>query len=160
MARRRLRRRGFSILELAVVGATISVIASIAIPRLTHAFKRARAVEAAQTMGAIERSLREYYNRTGEYPPSAARNPPLDNYDKAQMDTDLPGWRDLGFKPDASYRYRYQFTSTPDSSGRNTTVVLEAMADTDNDGRVAHFLRVFKFGEREFQADENDQPED
>lgn len=149
MARRvQRRRRGFSILELSVVLATVSVLSTIAIPKFINSFKRARAVEAMQTLATIERFTKEYYNRNGEYPRvSGGRNPPDLGYNKAQMVDSLPGWAELGFKPESSYRFRYLFTTTPDPvSGKYTRLTLEAMADTDNDGNIGHFIRQYEDG--------------
>lgn len=145
---RRHRRHGFSILELVIVMAVMGLLASLAIPNLNASLKRARSVEALQTLGAIQRSMVEYYNRNGEYPRVAgAKNPVEPGYSQERMRLTLPGWSDLTFRPDATYRYRYSFTPIFDSpGGRATGISLEAKGDTDNDKIVAHYVRILSEG--------------
>lgn len=139
-------RRGFSLLELMVVLATVSVIASLGAPRLAHAFKKARAVEAQQTLSAIERALKEHYNRTGEYPRDDGAPNPVPLVGKAPFDRSLPGWKDIAFVGDSDYRYRYQFDSQTGASGKYTKVTIVVTGDTDGDGVHLRLQRDYDDG--------------
>lgn len=151
MARLRSRsQRGFSILELAVVAGTISVLSAIAIPRVTIALKRSRAVEVVTTISAIERALAEFYNRNDRYPPTAgAQNPPTAALGSYEMGATVPGWEQIGFTPEGSYRYRYTFTS----SEAGDSVIIEAIGDTDGDGHHGRYVRVLTKGFRDPDGD-------
>lgn len=144
---RRRAARGFTMIELVVVMAVIAVIASIGIPQFLHAFKRARAVEAVQTVSAIERSLKEHLNRSGEYPRvSAVQNPPVLSGSKAHFDLTLAGWPGIDFRSEAAHWYRYSFTTSPDESGRYTHLVVTGTGDTDGDGNVLVIQHTFDNG--------------
>jgi general secretion pathway protein G len=151
----RRRRRGFSLIEIMVVNGTIAVLATLAMPRLNAAFKRAKTVEAVQTIATIQRTMVEFYNRNGEYPSvDGAVNPPVVvGLPKAPMSDTLPGWKEIGFKPEGEYRWHYSFTVFPDARGKSTRVTLDAFADTDNDGQVGHVTRVLENG---FMVSEDD----
>ena len=137
--------RGFTIIELAVVGATISILMAIALPRITTTFKRVRMAEARTTVGAIENAMREHWGRVDRYPVSGALNPNLaDDFFPTEMDTTLPGWNALSFKPEGSYRYRYNWETSLDGK----TVTIEAYANTDGDGAVGRIVRVLQDGYR------------
>lgn len=142
MARRTKLERGFTLIELSVVLATIGILSSIAIPRVMNTLKRSRSVEAATTMNAIERSLKTYYNRHGEYPPNGARNPPRPDYSPSLMQKDMPGWKALDFRPEGTYRYRYSFEASVNGEGQDVMTVT-ALADTDADGVLAHLQKVY-----------------
>lgn len=147
MARPHRRQRGFTIIELVVVMAVIGVLMSLGIPEFLHAFKRARSVEAIQTVTSIERSLKEYFNRNGEYPPtSGASNPTGAPSGKLLFENDRPGWKDLDFKSDAAHWYRYSFTTTRGENGRYTRLTLVATGDTDGDGNVLVIQRNYVDG--------------
>ena len=155
MRRRRL--RGYTIIELVVVLAVIAVLASIAIPKLRHAFKRARMVEAVQTISTIERTLKEHFNRTGEYPHvSGAPNPPVPAGEKAAFDLTRPGWKDISFKSNSAYWYRYEFVTTADAAGKYTNLKIIASGDTDGDSRALVITREYEDGTLigEFQSDD------
>lgn len=146
MSRRRRKDRGFTLLELVVVLATIAVLASIAIPNLQHSFKRARTVEAITTVSAIERAMVEYYNRNNHYPPvDGVANPPFEHNEKVEMDENLEGWSAINFKPMGAYRYRYEF-QTVGEAARPNRVIIHAFGDLDGDGQVMHITRTLLNG--------------
>lgn len=137
--------RGFTLIELMVVIATIGVISAIALPHITNTLKRARFVEAVTTVAAIERSLVEFYNRNDRYPTDAGvQNPVGPGGGPREMTPTAPGWLQLGYKPEGSYRFRYAFKATPD--GRR--VEIRAWGDTDNDGIEGRLVRVLENGYR------------
>jgi type II secretory pathway pseudopilin PulG len=149
---RRSGKRGFSMLELAVVNGTIAVLATIAIPRLQRSLNRARAVEAIQVTNTIARLMVDYYNRNGQYPSvNAAQNPPQPvPAGKVAWAEDKPGWIDINFKSDGqSYQYRYEFTTTYDASAqRYTQAVIHAFSDVDGNGINGHLYIYLQDGSR------------
>ena len=150
--RERRSARGFTLIELAVVGATISILMAIALPRITGTFKRVRFSEARSTLGALETSMRESWNRADKYPDSSDWNPPTvaDSLPR-EMNPGVVGWPEISFKPEGSFRYRYRWTTVRDATAAKWTVTLDSQADTDNDGNVGRIVRVlengFRFGD-------------
>lgn len=143
----RRQRRGFTLIEIVVVMAVIAVLASIAIPEFTHAFKRARAVEAVQTMATLDRIMKDYFNANGEYPRvSGAQNPPSVHPGKASFDPNMAGWSKLDFVPEAEYQYRYSYTTTADANGRYTSLSIKATGDSDRDGNLLVIQHNFDDG--------------
>jgi len=143
--RRRRGSRGFTIIELAVVGGTISILMAIALPRITSTFKRVRFAEARNTVSAIENAMRESWGRVDKYPQSGAWNPlnVADNLPR-EMDATLDGWKDLAFKPEGSYRYRYMWTTSADGK----EVTIHVRGNTDGDGNTGEIIRYLKDGYR------------
>ena len=152
MAQRRSYRRGFSILELAVVNVTIGILMTVAMPRLSRALNRARVVEALTTASTIERMLLDYYNRTGQYPPGGGeQNPPQPvSAGRATWDANVSGWDAIGFKADGSkYNYRYTFTTEVDpSTGRYTIATIRAWSDVDRNGIEGEYVISLQDGAR------------
>jgi len=143
----RSRARGFTLIELVVVLAVVAVLSSIGLPRFLHAFKRARAAEAVQTLTSIERALKEYLVRVGEYPKSSGvQNPTAPMGTKAAFDASLPGWSELDFANEGALWYRYSFTTMADDTGRYTNLVITATGDTDKDGNVLVIQRTYEDG--------------
>jgi len=139
---------GFTIIELVIVMTVIAILCVLAIPRFMSARRRAASVEATATMGAIERSLKDYFNRHDEYPAtSGVPNPAGGHYEiYLPMDSTLPGWTELSFATDGTYRYRYEWLTEPDDDGFFAKVVVHARGDTDNDGVFLDYTRTFVKG--------------
>lgn len=170
MAVRRRRRpvRGFTLVELMLIVALIGVIASLAIPRFTRTFKRSRAVEAYQTMGVLDRCMTEFYNRAAGYPAAVAVPNPTVAGAKAAMNPAAVGWAQLSFTPSGAYRWQYEFGPTGGSGSPVASVYacpidhscefVRAFADTDTDGVVGQFVRIYDNGFRvdrgEFDIDD------
>lgn len=164
VSRRKPRRgeRGFTLLELAVVGVVISLLIAIGLTYFTESLKMTKYVEATVTIGAIERALKDYYNQHNRFPSVRAEFNPADvSGGPALMDTKrTDGWKDIAFTPDGVYRFQYEWTPEIDGeTGRVQAITIHAMVDTDGDGIFAHFYHRMLDGSRGFQVEETVHPE-
>ena len=96
-----------------------------------------RAQEAEDLVGYLADRVAAVFAATGKLPTTAAGPTPIPSCcdqggtcpeDPAIWNT--PGWRELGFSIDGTYRYTYQYI--PDPSG--LTAVVRATGDLDCDG--------------------------
>lgn len=151
--------RGFSIMELITVLFVISVLVALSSSHYTQATKRAASIEAITTVNAIEKALREYYLRFGEFPPVGGDpNPPGADGNRMPMVDNLPGWQTIAFKPDGAYRYQYHFIPERSADGRYEKVRIFAMGNFTDSGTPLHvFERELVAGERSpFDYDSTD----
>ncbi|HEY4179745.1 MAG TPA: hypothetical protein VGM90_23045 [Kofleriaceae bacterium] len=96
----------------------------------------ARAEEAEDLLGYLASRVDVYYAATGKLPPTPAGPTPVpgccDQSGTCSPDPSLwatPGWKELGFSIDGSFRYTYSYT--PDPGGHTATV--RAVGDLDCD---------------------------
>lgn len=64
------RQSGFTIIELIVVIAIIGILAGIALPRLTHAPRRAQEAVLKTNLRAMRDAINQFYADKGHYPPT------------------------------------------------------------------------------------------
>jgi len=140
-AGRRSRRRGFSLVEVAVVLAMLGVLSALAVHRIRQHLAQARSAEAIQMVGGIARALATTYavkNHVTKQLPGGfdiglcrdavavpanldavkngkkyqPRNTPNSDYETGNK---LSGWRCIGFQNDQPqhYQYRYKLGGSP-----------------------------------------------
>lgn len=63
-----LLRSGFTVIELIVVLAAISILLSIAVPRYVAYLDKAKEVALRQNLVQLRKSISDFYNDTGRYP--------------------------------------------------------------------------------------------
>ncbi|MDP8261075.1 MAG: type II secretion system protein [Candidatus Kappaea frigidicola] len=128
------RARSFTLIELMVVVALISILVTIAVPNYQRFQLRAKVAEANHNLGAIRGCLEVYEMENESYVlctlhpatvPSAAR--------VFWEDTAVPqSWIDIGFKPVGQIRYSYEVQAG--ASGIGTSYIIIARGDLDGDG--------------------------
>lgn len=95
---RRLNRRGFTLVELMVVIAILSILVSIAIPNFMQLQTRVKQSEAKMNLKAIFTAEKAFYQANGRY--TATIN-------------------ELGFAPERGNRYAYRLDAVGPLQGRN-----------------------------------------
>lgn len=63
----KIKRNGFTLVEVMIVVAIVALLAAIAIPNYTRHTRRARATEAVATMSMIRQAMRDYFINTSEH---------------------------------------------------------------------------------------------
>lgn len=153
--------RGFTLIELVVVGAVIGVLMAIGITYFSQSLRMTKSIEAIVTISAIERSLKEYYTKNDRFPSTKAElNPPSLADGKAAMETGrVDGWKDINFMPEGLYRFQYEWTPEVDDAGRVSAVTIHAVGDMDGDGIPTHITHRMSEGTSGFLVEETIFPE-
>ncbi len=150
MKRSRVDRSGFTLIELMIVVAIVSILASIAVPQYKKFQLKAKTSEAKINIHAIRVSEEwfatenDYYKVAGWAPgvvPGAARLP----FDSQNADTE--GFVMIGFRPAGDVYFSYLVAGSapagnilPDSKGNDVpntedvNITIIAVGDLDNNG--------------------------
>lgn len=127
-------RRGFTIVELAVVLGIVGILTSIAIPAVSIMQVRARVTEKKTVVTTMARTLLMQYSRDSRWPTPNGNtpvNPPLPVAPPipAKFEPALGNWPLIEAVPDGICRYRYSvyWTSAPNP------VSFSILADGDVD---------------------------
>jgi type IV pilus assembly protein PilA len=137
------RLRGFTLVELMIVVATIGMLASVAISEFSRSQLRSKAAERSSIMNAIGTGLNDMImQRDGQaqrVPGNlfvGAWNPVgVPTTAKRGFDWTLAGWSMLPMVVQGNTYYSYSFTvADPAPVGTNTTMTLLAQGDLDGDG--------------------------
>ena len=132
--------RGFTLLEIMMVGAILGVLSSIAIPEFQRASLRARAAERRTIMTAIAHSYSDLALNKGTSPALTGDwNPATPHTYKQRLDMSQPGWRELAVQFEGSTYYSYKFVANPNGTNPvdgtpQPTLDVSAVGDLDGDG--------------------------
>jgi len=130
----RVRRAGFTLLELLAVLAILSVLASLAVPAFELYIRRARTAEVRALLESIAHAQLGYKRDNGRYIACAANPKEVPRAQEATFDRNRAGWKELGFSVDAPVRYQYEVRV--DSANVFSIV---ALGDLDGDGTQSRF---------------------
>jgi prepilin-type N-terminal cleavage/methylation domain-containing protein len=151
----RRRQHGFTLIELMVVVAIISVLAAIAVPSFMRNARKARTSEALVQVNKIYLSSRTYilepHAAPGSstplapgFPSSEAMTPAgsccvgaVNKCSPFPPDFKTPTWEALQFSIDDPHYYHYAYTSTGPSIG--STFTAQAFGDLNCDGTYSTF---------------------
>jgi prepilin-type N-terminal cleavage/methylation domain-containing protein len=149
---RKLRRPivGFTLIELMIVVAIISLMLSLAIPAFSRYIKRSKSSEAVGNIRKIYDGQMAYFdidhvdragNRISTQFVSAGPSPTtLPTVSPLHGNWSTPGWVELKFSMDGPCRYQY--SSIAAGTGIGSSFTARANGDLDGDGNTSLFERI------------------
>ena len=128
------RARSFTLIELMVVVALISILVTIAVPNYQRFQLRAKVAEANHNLGAIRGCLEVYEMENESYVLCALHPTIVPSANRVLWeDSAVPqGWIDIGFKPVGQIRYSYEVQAG--LSGIANSYIAIARGDLDGNG--------------------------
>ncbi len=137
MGTSRLRKRfGFTLIEVMIAVAVVSVLTASAVPNYRRVQLRAKASEAKVNLGAIRTAQESYFVEFGRFV-SAGNHPSAWVPGMAAVrkltwdDTSLGGFSIMGWEPEGDVFFQYH---VEDPGGLGVEYVAEARSDLDGDG--------------------------
>ncbi len=130
------RHSGFTLIELMIVVAIVSVLSATAVPNYRRAQLRTKAGEARVNLAAIRTAQEGYFAEFGLFV-SAGGHPtawvpgPAAAKKLAWDDPTLGGFSTVGWEPDGDVFFQYH---VEDPGGTGAEYVAEAQSDLDGDG--------------------------
>jgi prepilin-type N-terminal cleavage/methylation domain-containing protein len=95
---------GFTLVELLITLAIISLLVGLLLPALSAVRKAAREAKQRAQLTTIELAISAFKNDCGDYPPSMWEPPPRNNYCGSQkLSEALLGWDLMGFHPKSAW---------------------------------------------------------
>ena len=128
-----MRRRGFTLIELAMVLAVIGILVSLAVPGYRAILLRARASEARTALQGIADAELRYFRDLHRFLACAPSPAAVPQGTSIRFDAAAPGWSDLGVSMQGAVRYRYQVSLD------GPTFLAIAQGDLDGDGKSSTF---------------------
>ncbi len=145
MSSKRIKSAGFTLIELMIVVAIIGILASVAVPAFIKYIRRAKTVEATESLDKIKMGAREYFvtdhwSSAGtllskRFPPpmfSPFAAPCCQKCVNTSAEWDAAGWGSLRFALTEPHYYSLWFTSV--GTGNSATYQATAFGDLDCDG--------------------------
>ncbi len=140
----KLRKTGFTLLELLLIIFLIGILLTVAIANYINFQKRAKTSEAKTNLGGI-RTCQEAYHLTKESYLDCPSHPSTIPQGTAVLwrDTQVPEeWEKLGFEPHGRIRYSYKV----ETSNGGQSFIATAKGDLDSDGTCSIFSITEKGG--------------
>ena len=141
---------GFTLIELMIVVAIIGILAAVAVPAFIKYVRRAKTVEATESLDKIKIGAREYFIADHWSSDGTLENrqfpgtmwspnvlPCCQKCTNASAEWDTKGWDTLKFALTEPHYYSFWFTSN--GSGNNSTFQATAFGDLDCDNTLSMY---------------------
>ena len=157
MDKKKLNKRGFTLIELMIVVAILGILAAVAIPAFINYMRRAKTSEAKLNLKTMCEGGVTYFDSEGaagvtHYLPFNTTSTPdaVSKGTKNALTTTMlasfrtnKAWSSLGFAPNDAFYYSYSWVSNCSNSlcGASATATCVARGDIDGDTVLSSFTR-------------------